>query len=107
MGIYYLHGTGCNPTGPKNSDFVALNTVISNIRLGGDFSLRINPQLFFLSVDENSGTYINSSFTFSKDEFPISFQTFFNQKIKSQVAGDDLVWNMSLLYTFKNTYAKK
>ncbi|SFO67606.1 hypothetical protein SAMN04488519_11166 [Algoriphagus ornithinivorans] len=107
MGIYYLHGTGFNPTGPKNSDFVALNTVISNIRLGGDFSLRINPQLFFLSVDENSGTYINSSFTFSKDEFPISFQTFFNQKIKSQVAGDDLVWNMSLLYTFKNTYAKK
>ncbi|WP_051287292.1 hypothetical protein [Algoriphagus mannitolivorans] len=107
MGIYYLHGTGFNPTGPKNTDYLALNLVLSNLRVGENYSLKINPQLFFLSVDKNSGTYLNSSFTLSKDKFPIAFQTFFNQKIKSSVAGDDLVWNVSLLYNFSNTYSKR
>lgn len=107
MGIYYLHGTGFNPTGPKNTDFLALNLVFSNLRMGENYSLRVNPQLFFLSVDENSGTYLNSSFTLSRDKFPLSIQTFFNQKINSSVAGDDLVWNVSLLYNFSNTYSKQ
>jgi hypothetical protein len=107
MGIYYLHGTGFNPTGPKNTDFLALNMAFSNLRMGENFSLRVNPQLFFLSVDENSGTYLNSSFTLRRDEFPISIQTFFNKKINSAVAGDDLVWNVSLLYSFSNTFKKQ
>lgn len=107
MGIYYLHGYGLNEIGPKNSDFLALNMVFSNLRIGEEYSVKINPQLFFLRVDENSGSYINSSFTLSKDEFPISFQTFFNKKINSAVAGDDLVWNVSLLYNFSNQFVKK
>ena len=107
LGIYYLHGYGLNEIGPKNSDFLALNMVLSNLRIGEDFSVKINPQLFFLRVDDQSGSYINSSFTLSKDDFPISFQTFFNQKIKSTVGGDDLVWNLSLLYNFSNQFVKK
>ena len=41
------------------------------------------------------------------EEMPLQMQAFFNQKIKSQVAGDDLVWNLSLLYNFSNTFARK
>ncbi|TDQ19442.1 hypothetical protein DFQ04_1263 [Algoriphagus boseongensis] len=106
-GIYYLHGSGFNPTGPKNSDFLALNTVISNLRLGKEFKLRMNPQFYFLSVDKGNGWYVTSSFTLSKDNFPISFQTLFNQKLSSTVPGDDLVWNVSLLYNFANNYRKE
>ncbi|WP_332910279.1 hypothetical protein [Algoriphagus boritolerans] len=107
MGLYYLRGTGVQVLGARNTDFLALNSQISNLQLVKDFKLRINPQLFFLKVDENSGFYVNSALTLSKGDFPVEFQGFFNQKIRSEVAGDDLVWNMSLLYKFSNTFSKK
>lgn len=105
-GIYYLTGAGIQVIGAKNSNFLAWNTVISDLKLVGDYKLKINPQLFYLNVDGADGMYVNSGFTFSKDQFPIQFQTFFNQKIKSDVVGDDLVWNLSLLYNFSNTFAR-
>jgi len=107
MGLYYLRGTGIQVLGARNSDFLALNTQISKLNLVKNFKLRVNPQLFFLKVDENSGFYVNSALTLSKEGFPVEFQGFFNQKIKSEVAGDDLVWNMSLLYSFSNAFSKK
>jgi hypothetical protein len=106
MGLYYLRGHGFNPIPPDNSNFLALNTVVSNIPVGGDFSLRVNPQLFFLKVDDNSGTYITSNFTVSKSGFPIGFQGLVNQKIKSTIPGDDFIWNVGLLYLFSTPYHK-
>lgn len=107
MGLYYLRGHGFNPIPPDNSNFLALNTVISNIPLGGDFNLRVNPQLFYLKVDDTSGTYITSNFTVVKPGFPIGFQGLVNQKIKSTIAGDDFIWNVGIMYLFSNTYQKK
>jgi hypothetical protein len=107
MGIYYLQGHGLNPIPPENSNFLALNTVVSNIPLGGEFSLRVNPQLFFLRVDDTSGTYITSNFSVSKPGFPIGFQALVNQKIKSTIPGDDFIWNVGIQYLFSNTFQKK
>jgi hypothetical protein len=107
MGLYYLRGHGFNPIPPDNTNFLALNTVVSNIPLGGEFNLRVNPQLFFLKVDDTSGTYITSNFTVSKPGFPIGFQALFNQKIKSTIVGDDFIWNVGIMYLFSNTYQKK
>jgi hypothetical protein len=107
MGLYYLQGHGLNPIPPENSNFLALNTVVSNIPLGGEFSLRVNPQLFFLRVDDTSGTYITSNFSVIKPGFPIGFQALVNQKIKSTIPGDDFIWNVGIMYLFSNTYQKK
>jgi hypothetical protein len=68
--------------------------------------MRINPQLFYLKVDDDSGTYVTSNFTVSKPGFPIGFQGLFNQKIKSSIAGDDFIWNVGLLYIFSTPYKK-
>jgi hypothetical protein len=75
--------------------------------LGGDFNLRVNPQVFYLKVDDTSGTYITSNFTVTKPGFPIGFQGLVNQKIKSTIAGDDFIWNVGIMYLFSNTYQKK
>jgi hypothetical protein len=107
MGLYYLRGHGFNPIPPDNSNFIALNTVISGVPVGGGFNMRINPQLFFLKVDDTSGTYITSNFTVTKPGFPIGFQGLVNQKIKSTIAGDDFIWNVGIMYLFSNTYQKK
>lgn len=106
IGLYYLQGHGFNPVPPKNSNFIALNTIFSNLPLGKEIKLKMNPQLYFLRVDENTGTYVTSSFTVTKDDFPIAFQTLFNQKIKSDVPSDNFVWNLSLLYNFSNNYKR-
>jgi|688.fasta_scaffold348979_2 hypothetical protein len=106
LGLYYLRGHGFNPIPPDNSNFLALNTVVSNIPVGGDFNLRVNPQLFYLKVDDTSGTYFTSNFTVTKPGFPIGFQGLFNQKIKSTIPGDDFIWNVGLLYLFSTPYHK-
>jgi hypothetical protein len=106
MGLYYLQGHGLNPIPPENSNFLALNTVISEIPVGGGFTMRVNPQLFYLKVDEDSGTYATSNFTVTKPGFPIGFQGLVNQKIKSSIPGDDFIWNVGLLYIFSTPYKK-
>ena len=106
MGLYYLRGHGFNPIPPDNSNFIALNTVISEIPVGKGFNMRVNPQLFYLKVDDNSGTYITSNFTVSKPGFPIGFQGLVNQKINSSIPGDDFIWNVGLLYIFSTPYHK-
>lgn len=106
MGLYYLRGHGFNPIPPENSNFIALNTVISGVPMGGGFNMRINPQLFYLKVDEDSGTYATSNFTVTKPGFPIGFQGLFNQKIKSTIPGDNFIWNVGLLYLFSTPYHK-
>jgi hypothetical protein len=105
-GIYFLKGTGLKVLGTKNSDFLAWNTSFSKLKLVNDLAVRVNSQLFYLRTDDTSGMYFNSGFTFEKGGFPIQFQGFFNRKIKSTVPGDDLVWNLSLMYTFANDYKK-
>lgn len=106
MGLYYLQGHGFNPVPPRDSRFVALNTVVSGLSMGGGFNMRVNPQLFYLNVDGSSGTYFTSNFTVSKPGFPIGFQGLVNQKIKSSIPGDDLIWNVGLLYIFSTPYQK-
>jgi hypothetical protein len=107
MGLYYLSGSGIQTIAAKKTDFLALNTIISDIRLYRDFQIKINPQIFFLEVDGDSGFYVNSSFTISKTDFPILLQGFFNQKLSSTIQGENLLWNVSLLYTFSNNISKK
>lgn len=106
IGLYYLRGHGFNPIPPDNSTYFAFNPVISGIPVGGGFNMRINPQLFYLKVDDDSGTYATSNVTFSKPGFPIGFQGFVNQKIKSNIAGDDFIWSVGLLYIFSTPYKK-
>jgi hypothetical protein len=106
MGLYYLRGHGFNPIPPDNSHYLAFNTVISGVPVGGGFNMRINPQLFYLKVDDDSGTYATSNVTVSKPGFPIGFQGFVNQKIKSDIAGDDFIWSVGLLYIFSTPYKK-
>jgi len=106
MGLYYLRGHGFNPIPPDNSNFIALNTVISGVPVGGGFNMRINPQLFYLKVDDDSGTYATSNFTVTKPGFPIGFQGLVNQKIESSIPGDDFIWNVGLLYIFSTPYHK-
>ncbi len=107
IGLYFLKGHGLNPIPPNNTNFISFNTVFNDLPLINDFRIRINPQFYYLKVDEKDGTYVTSSFAITNKKFPISIQSIFNQKIKSDIAGEELVWNVSLVYSFANKYQKQ
>lgn len=107
VGLYYLRGKGFNPIPPYNTHFLAFNLGFNDLPISDQVRFRVNSQFFYLKVDDTDGTYFNSSLTIYHKGFPVSAQGFFNQKINSTVPGDDLVWNVSLLYNFANQYTKK
>lgn len=107
LGLYYLHANGLDRGTTKNTNFLALNTVFSNIRLIEDFSLKLNPQLYLLKMDELKGYYVTSTFTLSKKDFPLTLSSLVNQVIKTDIPSKDFVWNLSLIYAFNKEYVRK
>ena len=102
---YTIIGHGFDE-GTKNTLYLTFITSISDLGITDHVNFSMSPQLFFLKMDENHGYYCASSFSLSHDQFPISISSMFNYKINSQIASKDFLWNVSLVYTFDNTFRK-
>jgi hypothetical protein len=99
LGVYYLYSHGLADA-TKNTNFVALNCNLSNIKLGGDFFMQIIPQIYYLKLDKEDGYYGTSTFTLSKQNFPLSISSIVNKKFRSNIVSKDFVWNLSLIYHY-------
>jgi hypothetical protein len=99
VGIYYLYAKGLGDA-TKNSNFVALGSNFSRIKLGGDFFMKASPQVYYLKLDEKDGYYVTSTFTLAKKNYPFAISSIVNKKIESNIPSDDFVWNVSLVYAF-------
>ena len=108
VGVYYLHSSGLDETAIKNTHFVTINSNFSNIRLSEKFYMKFNPQVFYLKMDDVDGFYATSTITLVKQNFPLSVQSILNKTITSTIpAKSDFVWNVSLVYSFRNDFVKK
>tara|TARA_R110002074_G_scaffold161480_11_gene319566 strand:- start:42033 stop:42806 length:774 start_codon:yes stop_codon:yes gene_type:complete len=99
VGMYYLFSKGLDD-GLKTAHFVTVNSNFSNVMLTEDYFLNISPSVYYLKLDKNDGFYTTATVNFKKKDFPLSLQTIFNQRIKSNIISDNLVWNVSLVYSF-------
>ena len=107
IGIYYLYSHGLDPGTIKNTNFVTLNTNFSNIKLSNQFFINVNPQFYYLKLDEEDGFYFTSSFSVAKKNFPLFVSAIINKVISTHITGSkDFVWNVSLVYSFGNRYVK-
>jgi hypothetical protein len=107
VGIYYLYSHGLDAGTINNTHFITLNTNFSNIKISDQFFIRVNPQFYYLKLDEQDGFFITSSFTGAKKNFPISVSAIINKKINSGITGSkDFVWNASLIYSFSKKYVR-
>ncbi len=107
IGPYYLYIYGVDKYAIKNTHFIALRTGFSNIKLSDQFFMGFNPQVYFLKMDKDHGYYFNSTLTIAKRNFPISFATLFSKTIHTEIPlGEDMLWNVSLIYTFNKKYIK-
>jgi hypothetical protein len=108
VGVYYLHASGLDETATNNTHFVTINSNFSNIKLSEQFYLKFNPQVFYLKIDAEDGFYATATITLAKQNFPLSIQSILNKTITSDIAAkSDFVWNVSMIYSFRNEFVKK
>ena len=99
VGMYYLYSRGLDD-GTQNIHFLTLNSVFTNIGITKQFYLVFSPQVYYLKMDALDGFYGVGILTLAKRNFPLSLSSIFNQKIDSDIAGEELNWNISLVYSF-------
>jgi hypothetical protein len=105
VGIYYLYSHGLDAGTIGNTHFITFNTNFTNIKITDQFFININPQLYYLRLDDQHGYFFTSSLTVAKKNFPLSVSGLINKKIKSNItASKNLLWNVSLIYSFSKTY---
>jgi hypothetical protein len=107
VGAMYLHGRGLQKYGPQSTHVLFLNTSISNINLGGGFRFQVIPMVFFLRVDNSTGSYFSGTGILSKKDFPFTLQSTVNQTFTSDIAGNqDFMWNVLLAYNFSKRFRR-
>jgi hypothetical protein len=107
VGIYYLYSHGIDAGTIGNTHFITFNTNFSNIKITDQFFIGVNPQLYYLKLDAQDGFYFTSSFTVAKKNFPLSASAIINKEINSNITGSkNLIWNVSLVYSFNKRYVK-
>lgn len=107
IGLYYLHALGLDPGLNQHTQFLAINSGITQIPLSKQFYINLSPQVFYLKIDELDGFYTSGSMAISKKDFPFAISALVSKKIASEIPGNDLVWNVGLVYTFNRDYLRK
>lgn len=106
VGLFYLYGQGVKEDQTPNTHFLSLRANFSNIRLSPKWYLRAQPQVFYLRSDTKDGFYAASSLSLGRRGFPLSVSTLVNKRIRTDIAGKDLDWNISLVYAFGKEYVR-
>ncbi len=106
VGVYYLHSFGLDKDVTKNTDFVALRSSFSDIKISKQLVLKIAPQVYYLKLDNKDGIYTSATITLSKKDSPFFISSIISKSIESNIGGKDFVWNVSLHYAFHKDYVK-
>jgi hypothetical protein len=107
VGLYYLYSHGLDKGTAKHSQFITINSNISNIRLTRQIYARLIPYAYYLRQDGKDGFYATATLNLAARNFPLSVQSIVNKTIESNVPGSqDFLWNASLIYSFNNKYVE-
>lgn len=103
-GIYYLTSLGIDKSSVRYTHFVTLNANFSHLKIAGNLYAKFNPQFYYLNMAGSDGYYFTHSFTLAHEKFPLSLQTIMNKAIRTNIAGNGFIWNLSLIYSFNKNY---
>lgn len=103
-GPYYFYSRGFERAETRHTHLLSWRSTIK-MKLNSSLSLQVNPQLYYLKMDQQDGYYGSAGFSIQHRKLPFSLSTLVNKKIKSNIlVGDELVWNLSLRYNFKSAF---
>ncbi len=105
VGLYYLTSHGFEQDATQYTHFVSLRSSFNQLSLSKDWRLSVAPQLYYLKMDATDAVAFSSSFTLSKDHYPLSLSSVINKTIQTTIPGmKDFIWNVSLIYSFNKKY---
>jgi len=107
VGVYYLYSHGLEKEVTQNTHYVMARINLNNIRLFSQFYLSLSPQVYYLKMDNKTGYYSTGIISLVNKNFPVSISSMINKKINSEIPSDDLLWNLSLVYSFGHQYARR
>ncbi|QGY45608.1 hypothetical protein GM418_18605 [Maribellus comscasis] len=103
---YYLYANGIENDLVQHTQYIALQSSFSSVKLSDQLNFEIRPQIYLLKMDDLHGYYFASSFSLLKNNFPISLSLMINKTIESEIASDDFIWSASVIYSFGKKYTQ-
>lgn len=107
LGVYWMYSYGVEKESVRNNNFISARSNFSNIKLSDQYQMRFAPQIYWLNLDDKNGFYVGSTLSLAKRNLPLSISSTMNKAIQTEIAqGRNFLWNIGLVYTFNNKYAK-
>ena len=100
LGAYWLYSRGIGDDVTRHTNYIAVRSFHS-VRLPAAYSLRLAPQAYYLKLDDLDGTYANAAATLARRNLPFSVSTSATRKLRTDLAGDAFIWNVSLTYAME------
>ncbi|AFK03357.1 hypothetical protein Emtol_2219 [Emticicia oligotrophica DSM 17448] len=97
LGLHILGSKGLDKNyGVQKSSYVSLQPRFPHIGISKEYYLGFFPQVFHLTLDQTQGTYYSQMLSINKMNLPFYLSTIFTYKLKGNIPGDNIVWNIGL-----------
>jgi hypothetical protein len=106
FGLYYLGSRGLTKNVIQGTAFLAFRTGV-NVPVGDQFTLNLVPQVFYLKMDQNDGTYTNITINLLKKKSPFGLNAIMSRPIKTEIVGKEFIWSVGLVYNINKSYFVK
>ena len=107
VGVYYLNGRGLEKIDQtKSGNFISLRLFANRINISKSIYLNLNPEFYFLKIDNNDGFYLANTFSLHHLKLPVFFSTTINKAINSNLNANTFDWNIALNYKFRSSFKK-
>jgi len=101
VGLTYLYLHGVESDVARHTHFVSLRSA-HPLPLASGFALRLAPQLYYLTMATEEGTYVFGQVMLSRRGWPISVGTAGNKPLHTSIpAGNEFTWNVSGNYAIQ------
>ena len=100
IGMLFLYARGIEESTLRNLNFIVFTTGLSNIDVFDAWTVALNAQVYYLRIDEMSGTYFSPSAVLAKRGFPFSLSAMINKSLHTDIPGDDFLWSASVIYSY-------
>jgi hypothetical protein len=102
VGPYYFYGHGLDQESIQHTHFVGARAYLTNLPIANQFFLQFAPQVYYLWMDREEGTYAGVTLTLANRRLPFSIATLMNSPIHSGIPGGQaFLWNVSLAYSMR------
>ncbi len=107
VGVYYLNGRGLEKIDQtKSGNFISLRLFANKLNISKSISLNLNPEFYFLKIDNNDGVYVATTFSLHHIKIPIFISSTINKAINTNLNAKTFDWNIALNYKFRSSYKK-